>query len=74
MYLKILELAAMESESGVDEALRVLLDREQIISFEAVQEHVRCQGAEPQPVEVSIQPVDLSIYDTLLATQGVRQC
>lgn len=73
-YLSILELAAKQSESGVDEALSVLLDREQVVSFEVVKEQLRCRGAGRQPVEVRIPPVDLSIYDTLLATQGVRAC
>ena len=39
-YLKILYLAAKESESGVNEALRWLLELEQPITAAAVQEHL----------------------------------
>jgi hypothetical protein len=70
-YLKILEMAARESESGTDEALRHLLDRGQAISAEAVERLLKL-GFRPAPVtEVEIVPVDLRQYDGLLAEREV---
>jgi transposase len=70
-YLKILEMAARESESGTDEALRHLLDRGQAISAEAVERLLKL-GFRPVPVtEVEIIPVDLGQYDGLLAEREV---
>ena len=73
-YLKILELAAKESESGVDEALRVLFDREEALSVEAVEEELRSRDGRSQPLGVWIPAVDLSIYDHLLRSEEPRAC
>lgn len=74
-YLQILELAAKESESGVDEALRRLLDREEAVSVEAIQKQLRrSQEDRSQPVAVWIPPVDLSVYDRLLRSEESRPC
>lgn len=65
-YLAILELAARESESGVDEALRLLLEEERVITAKAVKEILKT-GSRPSPVrEVEIADVELSHYDALL--------
>jgi hypothetical protein len=70
-YLKILEMAARESESGTDEALRHLLDCGQPISAEEVERLLKL-GFRPVPVtEVEIIPVDLGEYDGLLAEREV---
>jgi len=70
-YLKILEMAARDSESGTDEALRDLLARGQVISAEAVERLLKL-GFRPVPVtEVEIVPVDLGQYDGLLAEREV---
>jgi hypothetical protein len=70
-YLKILEMAARDSESGTDEALRHLLDCGQAISAEAVEQLLKL-GFRPVPVtEVEIIPVDLGQYDGLLAEREV---
>jgi hypothetical protein len=65
-YLAILHLAARESESGVDEALRFLLDRDQGIDGEAVARFVREGRRLPAVTDVTIINVDLTMYDRLL--------
>jgi hypothetical protein len=70
-YLKILHLAARESEILVDEALRSLIDLELPISVDAVEGLVE-SGQQPEPVTmVSIPEVVLSTYDELLVTAEV---
>lgn len=66
-YLRILELAARENESAVDEALRCLFDAEEEISFEAVEARVRTETAPEGPRAVQVAPVSLACYDGLLA-------
>ena len=70
-YLKILEMAAMESESAVTAALTELCGH-QAITADAVTKIVRAQQ---QPISrvaaVNIAPVDLSCYDSLLSTAEV---
>jgi hypothetical protein len=70
VYLAILRLAARENESLVDDALRVLLDREQAISAEAVETLLRQAQALPLPTEVRIDDVDLNAYDALISGRG----
>ena len=65
-YLKILHLAAMETETGVDDALRLLFASDEPISADAVEEIVRSGRLVPPPTDVAIPAVDLSEYDTLL--------
>ena len=65
-YLRILELAALESESAVDEALRFLIDTEQAISFHAVEALVHEATALPAPTDVHIDDIELDRYDALL--------
>ncbi len=65
-YLAILRLAAHDSEAGVDEALRQLIEHGQTITPEAVEARVRT-SLSPMPVTaVTVAPVDLSAYDALL--------
>ena len=69
-YLKILVLAAKESEAAVAAALTELCGR-QPITAEAVEELVRAQLL-PSPVtEVGVVAVDLACYDRLLTTEEV---
>lgn len=65
-YLEILELAATENETRVDEALRVLIGAGRSIDFETVETMVREAGALPKPTEVVIDQVDLARYDLLV--------
>jgi hypothetical protein len=67
-YLKILELAARESESLVEAAIGRLCDQDQPMSFEAVEAF--SSGTVGQklaaPTAVMVEEVDLSAYDQLL--------
>lgn len=71
-YLKILNLAAKESESGVDDALRWLMDQDQPISFDAVEVILMTNQSIPEVTEVEIDEVDLSLYDTLFEAVEVN--
>lgn len=69
-YLKILVLAAKESETAVAAALTELCGR-QPITAQAVEELVRAQQL-PSPVtEVGVVAVDLACYDRLLSMEEV---
>jgi hypothetical protein len=67
-YLKILELAAKEDESLVNEALRLLINLEEEISFEKVKAFIDLKQKVPAPTDVYIEPVDIHDYDLLLET------
>jgi len=71
-YLKILELAAKESESGVDHALRWLMDQDLPISFDAVEVILITNQSIPEVTDVEIDAVDLSLYDSLLQAVEVN--
>jgi len=65
-YLKILQLAACESEAAVDDALRLLMHEGRGPTAAVVQEILE-SGRKPAPAtEVHIAAVDLSRYDSLL--------
>jgi len=68
-YLQILDLAAKESETGVDNALRCMIDGGERISVERVQEILESGTASRPVTEVTISAVLLSIYDALLENQ-----
>jgi hypothetical protein len=64
-YLKILELAARENESLVDDALRTLLEEDQPITAQAVVDWMgRREPARPV-TEVQVEPTELSSFDAL---------
>jgi len=65
-YLNILHMAARESESGVDEALRILIENDMRIGDEQVKALVNSKQHKPAVTEVHIPDVDLSAYDELL--------
>ena len=65
-YLKLLELAARDSETMVTGILRSFLSRGDPITFEAVETQVKASQHPPSPTEVTIGPVDLEAYDHLL--------
>src|SRR3984893_6193119 len=71
-YLRILELAAKESETKVDEALRVLLEKGEgsapTITAETVKGAMGQSRAEGE--EVNVAPVDLRLFDQLCGTGG----
>jgi hypothetical protein len=65
-YLRILHLAARQSEAGVEAALVVLLEAGGPLDAAAVAEGLR-QQSQPRPAtEVTVTAVDLSLYDALL--------
>ena len=68
-YLRILELAAKESEAGVDAILDRLLEGKRPITPTVVEEQLRHDLGLPRAMEVVIAPVDLWIYDLLLETR-----
>jgi hypothetical protein len=65
-YLAILELAARETESGVDEALRILILREEPITADAVERLIGAGTITSAVTDVAVEPVDLACYDALL--------
>jgi hypothetical protein len=67
-YLKILELAAKEDESLVNEALRLLINLEETMGFEKVKEFIDSKQKAPEPTDVYIEPVDINYYDMLFET------
>jgi hypothetical protein len=70
-YLKILHYAAQESESGVDDALRLLFDQDRDVNIKAVKDIVLSGQKVPSVKDVSIDAVNLEVYDGLLSTSGV---
>ena len=68
-YLRILELAAKESEAGVDAVLVRLLEWGVPITPTVVTEHLHHDLGLPRAMEVVITTVDLSSYDLLLETR-----
>jgi len=70
-YLKILELAAKEGESLVNESLRLLINFEEEISFENVKQFIDSKQKPPEPTAVHIEQVDINDYDMLLMS---REC
>ena len=65
-YLNILYLAARESETTVDDVLRVLIDKNMQISDERVKVLVQSNEPVPTATEIHIPAVNLSCYDQLL--------
>ena len=68
-YLRILELAAKESETGVDAVLGRLLEWNVPITPTVVADHLAHDLGLPRAMEVMITTVDLSIYDELLESK-----
>jgi hypothetical protein len=68
-YLRVLELAARESEAGVDAVLGRLLEWNVPITPTVVEEHLRHDLGLPRAMEVVVTVVDLSSYGLLLETR-----
>ncbi|MBA4369844.1 MAG: IS21 family transposase [Desulfobacterium sp.] len=71
-YLRILYLAAQESETAVDDALRLLINQDEQISDERVKELVLSNEPIAATTDIHIPSVDLTCYDQLL--QEVASC
>jgi hypothetical protein len=65
-YLKILELAAKESQALVEAAIGRLVELDRAVSFEAVEALVQSGQQLAAPTAVRVDAVDLSAYDQLL--------
>jgi hypothetical protein len=64
-YLQILELAARENESMVDNALRALLEEEQTITAQGVREWIGRRETARPVTEVQVDATDLLSFDML---------
>jgi hypothetical protein len=71
-YLKILELAAKESQGLVEAAIGRLVELDRAVSFEAVEALVLCGQKLAAPTAVRVDEVDLSAYDQLLEGQAAQ--
>ena len=65
-YLRVLEMAAMESEDRVHEVLRHLIDRGLPITVETVREHMVAKHPVETVCSVRIAPPEIGLYDELL--------
>jgi hypothetical protein len=70
-YLGILYLAARQSETAVDEALRTLLSSDRPVTRAAVEELVRQAEEVPAVTDVIVEEVDLSSFDDLFTHKEV---
>jgi hypothetical protein len=70
-YLRILQHAAHDSESAVDDALRCLLVQDQPLSAEAVIALARTRTQLPAPTDVTVEAPDLCSFDDLLEHKEV---
>jgi len=66
-YLKILHLAAMETEEGVDNALKYLIDEGKPVCFKSVEDILRSGQKTPVVTDVKVSKIDLTTYDNLLS-------
>lgn len=65
-YLEILHLAAYESETGVDDALRAVFDAEAEVSAEAVKMILASKTPVLEATRVEVHEIPLRSYDELL--------
>jgi len=70
-YLEILYLAARQSETAVDEALRTLLASDRPVTRAAVEELIHRAEEIPAITEVTVEEVDLLSFDDLLLHKEV---
>jgi hypothetical protein len=70
-YLGILYLAARQSETAVDEALRTLLASDQAVTRAAVEELIQRAEEVPAITAVTVEEVDLSGFDDLFLHKEV---
>jgi hypothetical protein len=69
-YLKILHLAAKESESGVDKALRMVFEKELPMNAETIKNILASESNREAPQDVHIDLVNLGHYDALLEREA----
>jgi transposase len=66
IYLKILNLAAKESETSVNQALQIIFSQELPLDVETVKSLISNENTTSQIIAVEIAPVNLMAYDELL--------
>jgi len=71
-YIKILHLAARETETGVNDALRWLISNGQPINAKIVKAMVTTDRSIPPVTDVEVQVIDLCLYDNLLQVMEVQ--
>ncbi len=65
-YLRLLLLAARESEAAVDAALRQLIDQGRAVTVEAMEACLQSEHLPNPVVDVIIPAIELRAYDALL--------
>jgi hypothetical protein len=70
-YVRILHLAARETEAGVDAALQVLLADGAAITADRVKALIQDDPARRTEYEVAVEAPDLHTYDALLEGKEV---
>lgn len=70
-YLRILDMAAKESQTAVDAALLALLAQDRPITPEAVQKLLRREEEVPAVTEVTVEAVNLERFDDLFTHKEV---
>ena len=65
-YLKILQLAARDSQDAVQDALRLAIARGEVVSLESVRLAVEQHQQAPPVTDVNVEPPDLNTFDSLL--------
>ena len=71
-YLQILNLAAKESETAVDNALRIIIDKNMDIGKEQIETLIQSETPVFVATNINIPAIDLTCYDQLL--QGEMVC
>lgn len=66
-YLRLLELAALEGETRVEQALRLILQQEKLIRADTVKQMLeKEETGTVAKVQITVPSVDLSVYDHLM--------
>ena len=65
-YLKILQLAARDSQDAVQDALRLAVAQGEAISWKSVRRAVEQHQQTPPVTDVNVEPPDLAAFDSLL--------
>jgi len=70
-YLSVLNYSSKEGESKVNDALRMLIDKDSLPTFQSVKEIVESGQEISSITDVSVDAVNISVYDQLLQMSGV---
>ena len=70
-YLELLYIATTEGESKVDNALRILFERNEVIDNKKIKELILKDEIHYDPTEVHVSKVNLNLYDELMENREV---